>query len=143
MWPLKAHAPESELAAGVLAILPDGCDAGPLVDLAAKQHWKLTVVHAFDQALWQVAHHAFPLILLDRDVGSGDWRACVQSFARLRPIPSVILISSVGDHYLFDEVVKQGGFDVIRKPLEADELQRISRLAFTFWKSRSGQRSSE
>jgi DNA-binding NtrC family response regulator len=52
----------------------------------------------------------------------------------------VILASSVSDHYLFEELIHQGGYDVIAKPLKLEELRRITRLALTFWKNRAIRR---
>lgn len=124
------------MAGSLLAVLPPVGDARPLFALAASHGWDLTVVHDPAEALSKVGARTFPVILLDRDVQEDDWRNWVRSFAQLRPTPSVILISSVSDHYLFEELVKQGGFDVIAKPLAADELQRVTRLAFAFWKNR-------
>jgi DNA-binding NtrC family response regulator len=146
MWPLKWQHSDgctvraSRVPIGVLAILAEPRDAQLLIELANSQRWDLTVVHALDQAALRVAHETFSIILLDRDVASSDWRSPVRTFAQLQPAPSVILISPVADHYLFDELVKQGGFEVIAKPLQADELHRIARLAVAFWKSRRGQR---
>lgn len=36
----------------------------------------------------------------------------------------VILISRVADEYLWNELFRIGGFDVLRKPLRADEVER-------------------
>jgi FixJ family two-component response regulator len=41
----------------------------------------------------------------------------------------------VVDTYLWNEVVRTGGFDVLSKPLREDDVVRAVRLAFSYWNS--------
>jgi FixJ family two-component response regulator len=47
----------------------------------------------------------------------------------------VILVSGVRDDYLWQEVIRRGGYDVLPKPLRADSVARIVKLALSYWKS--------
>jgi len=47
----------------------------------------------------------------------------------------IFLVSKVADDYLWNEVVRRGGYDVISKPLRHDELERAAKLAWTYWSS--------
>jgi hypothetical protein len=57
------------------------------------------------------------------DLASSPHRACV------------ILVSGVLDAYLWDEVVRTGGYDVLYKPLREDDVVRSVRLAWSYWNS--------
>jgi FixJ family two-component response regulator len=45
----------------------------------------------------------------------------------------VLLISTVADDNLWNEVVLNGGYDVLRKPLREADLLRAVKLAWSYW----------
>jgi FixJ family two-component response regulator len=49
--------------------------------------------------------------------------------------PSVILTSRVVDDYLWQEVIRYGGYDVLSKPLREEDVVRSVRLAWSYWNS--------
>ena len=44
-----------------------------------------------------------------------------------------MLVSRVMDGYLWNEVVCNGGYDVLAKPLREDEVCRVVKLARSYW----------
>jgi CheY-like chemotaxis protein len=76
-----------------------------------------------------------PLILYDRDWPNAEWRTAVHSFATFTPRPCVILASRVADEYLWQELIRCGGHDLLAKPLRAEEVTRALKLAFSYWKN--------
>jgi len=78
---------------------------------------------------------AAPVIVFDRDWPGSDWRKAVESLSSLRHRASVILVSGVADDYLWQELFRRGGYDVLSKPLRADNVARVVKLALTYWKS--------
>ncbi len=127
----------------MLAIMESAQDQAAVADFARSNGWDLTVVDTIPEASRISAKPNTALIILDRDLTENDWRSVVHSLAQRSPAPCIILASSVLDEYLFEEIVKQGGFDIVAKPIRPDELRRIGGLALSFWKSRSADRSSE
>jgi DNA-binding response OmpR family regulator len=140
MWPLTFHANrevtsrDSDHSPEVLAILGNSRDQITVTEFAQSRHWHLTLVSTPDQGLSSAAEKVTPVILLDRDLAGHEWRSTMRRLAQNHSKPCIILVSPVVDPYLFDEVVRQGGFDVVTKPIEPDELRRIGHLALTFWK---------
>jgi len=49
--------------------------------------------------------------------------------------PCVLLVSRVVDDYLWNEVVRRGGYDVLSKPLREEEVARAIKLAWAYWNS--------
>lgn len=147
MWPLRSHPEEGTIfrdayrSPDVLAILESSRDQTTVAEFATSRHWDLRVVNTVEQGFLLAAEKITAVILLDRDLAGHEWRSTVHRFAQNQPKPCIILASSVMDPYLFDEFVRQGGFDVVAKPIQADELRRIGHLAFTFWKSRQASQS--
>jgi len=137
MWPLVSHtgSKHTGLPCEVLALLRSPRDREAVSDCAQAIGWKLKLLETVDQALSVAASEAVALIIVDRDLSEHDWRTSVQSLANTVSTPCVLLASSVVDPYLFQELVKNGGFDVIPKPIESKELARLGRLAFTYWRN--------
>ena len=133
MWPLRS---QSEVP-GMLAITSSSQDGAAMSEFAKSQGLALTVVSTIAEASDLAAKANIAVILLDRDLAGRDWRPSVRTLSQYRTAPCVILASSVIDEYLFEECVKQGGFDTLAKPLRPDELRRIGGLALNFWKSRT------
>jgi DNA-binding NtrC family response regulator len=73
-----------------------------------------------------------PVVLLDRNWPGTDWRAEIQRFASSPDRPCVILMSGVTDECLWENVVRWGGYDILAKPLRADALERVIKLALAY-----------
>ena len=74
-----------------------------------------------------------PVILCDRDLPGNGWRGMVEGLASSPHRACVILVSAVVDTYLWNEVVRTGGFDVLSKPIRDDDVARAVRLAWSYW----------
>jgi FixJ family two-component response regulator len=74
-----------------------------------------------------------PVVLYDRDLPGKGWRGTVEDLASSPHRACIILVSGVADAYLWNEVVRTGGFDVLSKPLREDEVVRAVRLASSYW----------
>jgi len=72
------------------------------------------------------------IILVDRDLEVLDWRNAVSSLAA-RGGPCVLLVSRVVDDLLRNEVVNNGGYEVLRKPLIEEDVERNVKLAWSYW----------
>ena len=138
MWRLKtdkeeAHPPRTGQI--LLAILADPVERDTLSAFASGNNWILDVVGAVEPAIERLSRGPVPVVLIDRDIQDQDWRLAIRLLVSANPSPCVILVSAVVDLYLFDEVVHQGGYDVLSKPLRNEQLRRTLGLAFTFWRN--------
>ena len=69
-----------------------------------------------------------PVVLVDRHYQGSDWRFTISSILNNKESCCLILLSDVSDPYLWDELVQQGGFDVLARPFEKVSVHRT--LAF-------------
>jgi len=76
-----------------------------------------------------------PLIVYDRDWPNAEWRTTVQAFASSPHRSCVILASRVADDYLWQELIRCGGHDLLAKPFRADDVARALKLALSYWRS--------
>jgi DNA-binding NtrC family response regulator len=91
------------------------------------------------EAAWDALNRlASPVILYDRDWPGAEWRTAVQRLALTPHRACVILVSRVADDYLWQELIRCGGYDVLTKPLQADDATRVIRLALSYWQSSRG-----
>ena len=143
MWPLHSHrrnTPGIQVPANLnlLAILPALSDQESIRQFASAANWNLNLTTSLTQAMLWLANVTVPIVLVDRDLRDDDWRVAIKKLSAFTPSPCVILASAVADSYLFDEVIHNGGYDVVAKPLQEEELRRTLGLAFSFWKNRQG-----
>jgi len=101
--------------------------------------WKWTVcqqTEAFPRAN-SGAMIAYPwsIVVYDGDLTDGLWK---EAFVRLKATegnPCILLASGVSDPYLWNEVIRCGGFDVIAKSAGREQTMRTLRFAW-FWKKK-------
>jgi DNA-binding response OmpR family regulator len=100
----------------------------------------------FDQFPWQTHRvpnllevflhlHSSPpcVVVCERDLPDGDWKDVLEVTASLPNPPSVIVTSRLADEYLWAEVLNLGGYDVLAKPLDQQEVSRSLNLAWGRW----------
>lgn len=117
----------------LLALLEQEGDRRLLQHISVEAGWPLILANSIDDACRRLDADPIPVVFVDGDM---EWRTALDRFRVKQPPPSVVLASRVVDHYVFGEVVRHGGFDVISRPLEGGEVRRITRLALQDWKSR-------
>jgi DNA-binding NarL/FixJ family response regulator len=106
-----------------------------MIDLGQRNQWEVFLTATREETQWFLRELKPQIILFDRDVAGQDWREFVTSFAAASPRACIMLISPVTDDYLWNEVVSNGGYEVLRKPLREDEVSRAVRMAWSYWTS--------
>jgi FixJ family two-component response regulator len=77
-----------------------------------------------------------PVILYDRDLPGLEWQKGIPRLVGASSTPCLILLSDVSDPYLWDELVRHGGFDVLTRPFQREEVLAMLDFAYTHWKTR-------
>ena len=135
------HLPKQPAAAiEVRALLASAADRKIVEQCARDAAWQIGLADTIESATDQIASHNCAIFIVDRDCLEPDWRISVERLAKAPGGPCVVFVSQVVDRYLFDEVVKHGGFDIIPKPIDPGTLLRTARLAIAYWKSRHSAR---
>ena len=92
--------------------------------------WSLTIADTVSHGLSGEFGAGPVIVILDRDLASPDWRPAVRQFSSPPKSAWVILASRVIDDYLWEEVIQQGGYDVLAKPFQEAELIRTLEFAW-------------
>lgn len=116
----------------ILAVVPAGPDRRVLQALARDAGWALTLS---ETPIFTLACQADvpPLIIYDRCLSPDHWRDIVRVLAQKSPRPYVILLSSNSDANLWDELQRVGGCDILRTPVNRDNLLWALKRAWLLW----------
>jgi len=119
----------------IVSILLEDQDRSLIAEVCCENQWDVFFAKTCAEG-WQVSEQIKPhIILLDRDLADGDWRDSLSACASSSAGACTMLISRVADDYLWNEVVCNGGYDVLPKPLRERDVLRAVRFAWSYWNS--------
>lgn len=116
----------------IVALVVSAQDRYVLSRVSGQEPLETHFVESCEEACAVANQSTAPVILCDRDWPGTEWRVNVQSLATLPHWPCVVLMSGVCDNYLLQEVIRRGGYDVLPKPLRADSVVRVVKLAVSY-----------
>ena len=119
----------------VIGLLANDADRRALTGICTRNGWNLLFAETCKDARTALDKLKAPVILFDRDLPGEGWRGAVAYLASSTHRACVILVSGVVDSYLWYEVVRTGGFDLLSKPLREEDVARAVRLAWSYWNS--------
>jgi len=138
----KCHAQTSSLANGsafptisVIALGVNDPDRNLLIKASVQHNWKMQFSVTCGEAWFLLEQTKAPIILCDRDIEDAEWRDVMRMMASSTHGACAILLSRVVDDYLWNEVIANGGYDVVSKPLREEDVVRSVRLAWSYWSS--------
>jgi len=131
-WPLPVDAGALGRLS-VVALISGDADRRELAGICSRKGWNLLFVGTLEEARTVQEKVRAPVVLCDRDLPGSGWRSTVEGLASSPHRACIILVSAVVDSYLWNEVVRTGGFDVLSKPLREDDVARAVRLAWSYW----------
>jgi DNA-binding NtrC family response regulator len=122
----------------VVALIVDEQDRRVLANTysanaSGHQTWEVRFAESCEQVSAMASHLVAPIILLDRGWPGAEWRTAVQRFAASPNHACVVLVSGADDAYLWQELVRSGGYDILPKPIQADDVSRVMKLALPYW----------
>jgi hypothetical protein len=104
--------------------------------------WKWTVQQQLDPspsaAFGPIEMSPCRIVVYDSDSGDGNWKEAFMNLKAAGGDPCILLASRVYDQYLWNEVIRCGGFDVIAKSADREQMTRTLRFAW-FWKRKFQQ----
>jgi DNA-binding NtrC family response regulator len=85
------------------------------------------------EALQQITSERIELIICERDLTDGNWKTILAASEAMEPAPLVLVVSQHADESLWAEVLNLGGYDVLLKPFDRHEINRVIAMAWRFW----------
>jgi two-component system response regulator HydG len=97
-----------------------------LEQLAKHHHWSLRFTHSPQEGFNLTSQNHFEVVLCDRNQNGYPWREVIDRLAAISPQSCILLVSPLKEEYLWRDVLQQGGYDVLIRPLcEAAVLRAI------------------
>lgn len=116
----------------LLSVSADQDDHRSLRDVAQAEGWNVESVRSCSEALRITAQANPTVITCERELPDGSWRDLIHRLADLQNPPPVVVLSRHADERLWAEVLNLGGYDVLAKPLEHNEVTRVLSMAFRY-----------
>jgi DNA-binding NtrC family response regulator len=119
-----------------VAVLVITTDEGDRLFMAAAleaSRWKPHFAKDGSEARALLAAQFIPVVIMDGDAQAPSWRELLEQMpgAEASPGPKFIVVSRLADDRLWAEVLNLGGYDLLPKPLDADEVTRVVRSALS------------
>jgi DNA-binding response OmpR family regulator len=119
----------------ILCLLAEDPDRSLMTGLCRASQWEVSFSKTREEAEKALRELKPQIMLFDRDLAGPDWREFVKGFAAASGGACIMLVSKVVDEHLWNDLVSNGGYEVLRKPLREDELSRAVRMAWSYWSS--------
>jgi DNA-binding response OmpR family regulator len=123
---------------GILLASADPRDHILLPEVLNHPHWQWQRSQSCRQTLALLRSHQVAVLLCERDQPDGCWLDLLDAAKNLTTPPSLVVCSRLADEHLWAEVLNLGGYDVLVKPFDREEVLRVAFLAWHSWKRRSG-----
>jgi DNA-binding NtrC family response regulator len=126
----------------LVAITQNPDDAEMLRRIASDCGWRIAIVGSSSAAIASLNDQPTPLVICDRDISGESWHDVLEKIAALPQAVCVLLASRVVDDYLWHQVIRHHGYDVVAKPFHHEELRRAVKFAWS-WRGWSYRHQAE
>jgi DNA-binding NtrC family response regulator len=116
----------------IIALLANETDRQVVSDFCLRHDCDASFADTCAEARSLMARVKAQILFMDRDLAGADWKESMADFASFSGGICIVLISSVVDGYLWNEVVRNGGYEVLAKPLREDDVAKAVRLAWSY-----------
>jgi DNA-binding response OmpR family regulator len=126
---------------------PQDQDLRNLADILSRSDWNMCpdtqwTLSAAEDAPMAPARLPRPdvsIVLCDGESLAGSWKDVLVQLGRLSSPPVLIVTSRAADEYLWAEALNLGAYDVLAKPYQPAEVERVLSMAWLHWMNRRGQ----
>jgi CheY-like chemotaxis protein len=97
--------------------------------LCGRLKLELQYAGSLPAALKNLPRGRFDVVIYDQDMPDEDWRGAVTSLAQASPGSSILLLSTLRQPEIWNEVIRKGGHDILSKPVTEDGAESTIALA--------------
>lgn len=118
----------------VLAVTPFADDAACLKEIFSHSNWIFERVDSCGAARRFLRDTPASVVICEGTLADGCWRDLLEAVSELSDPPHLIVASGSANDLLWSEVLNLGGYDLLQKPFDQQEVFRVSSLAWRHWK---------
>jgi DNA-binding response OmpR family regulator len=127
---------DSEKAVKVLLISPFDEDHQHLQSILKHSNWLQYGARTQKESLEFLREDLTPVVICESQLPDGGWREVLVELGRMKRPPLLVVMSRMADDRLWSEVLNLGGYNVLAKPLNTQEVFHVVGLAWMLWKRR-------
>jgi DNA-binding response OmpR family regulator len=129
------HHPNEPVSLNLLLASADEEDRNGLRRIFSATRWRVVEAGRWAEVLRLTDQDVFPVALCDRELPGMDWRDGVRQLRMGHRSPAIILLSTVADQYLWEELVSVGAFDALTRPFRESQTLAMIEFAHIHWKT--------
>jgi hypothetical protein len=107
-----------------------------LHNIATACEWRIGRAQSLEEVETQIVSDPGSIVVYERDWDGGDWRSALGKLYEIPVHPCILLASRVADEYLWREVVRNHGFDILPVAAPDEKLIRVLKFAWTWVRSK-------
>ena len=121
-----------------MAVLSSHQEREVLKRILSGSNWNVNVLSTLQEAQQTLVQDGAGCVITEADLPyDGSWKDIMRLTQRMAVPPPVIVVSSLYDErLLWAEVLNLGGFDVLLKPFDSEEVLRTLNMASRNWQDR-------
>jgi DNA-binding NtrC family response regulator len=97
-------------------------DRETLESLLAGSPWELVAVANVGETVKALHRVSVPIVLCDQNLDDQPWHETVRALIKARRKTSVTVLTNAGGAGLWAELARRGGFDLLARPFERDQV---------------------
>jgi hypothetical protein len=118
----------------LLAVLPNERDRQTVHRIAVSHRWQLLSAKDLGEAMELLQRRQSAVVLVDRDFLGIDWRHSLRTLLVASPASCIIPVLEAPADRFWEELIQQGGYDVLAAPLSEAAATRTIQFAWAYWK---------
>jgi DNA-binding response OmpR family regulator len=101
-------------------------DSRPLVkEVFREAGWRLLEARDREKALEHLQSNKVHVVITSSEMPGWEWKAALENLRNMEQPPQLIVSSRMADEQLWAEVLNYGAYDVLPRPFQRDELERV------------------
>ncbi len=120
----------------ILSVSPVAGDHASLARIFGQFGPEMCSTCTVADALSILQTEAVAVVVAESSLPDGrSWKHLLEAIGTRRDSPRLIVTSLLADEHLWAEVLNLGGYDVLTKPFDSQEVSRVVSLAFSSWEN--------
>lgn len=113
----------------ILSISAVAADHDSLRRILSDQLWEIDIASNYQEAVACLCRDRVDVVVCERHLPDGTWKDLLGHIAGMLDPPALIVTSGVVDAHFRAGVRAMGGYDVITKPFDAEEVRHVLAMA--------------
>ena len=122
---MRGKSVSREPVVSALVVGAPDADQSKLKTIFLNYGWKLGCARTQAEARAYIESTPVHVVIVESELPEGGWREILEDLRQNPDSPLLVVTARLADESLWAEVINMGGYDVLAKPLDAEEVSRV------------------